>query len=202
LRKNFWYSETNSDKLCTKGAVANLLYHCNMVQDAEEFRQLAVGQTVDKIKRLMNVNGIPKRVIDKRHGIDPIEKCIWILEKRFNCRRLGLVLNPSHFGTASNIVKHLQQVQLPVLLSVAGMNSLYNHVVIVWKNEIIDFEAEYTYRLTVPNMDRVCGPNNPLAKLNRGYIILPSRKMKQCVGDFSDWGETIMKDNLHHLFVK
>jgi hypothetical protein len=39
-------------------------------------------------------------------------------------------------------------------------------------------------------------------KLTRGYVICPSRRMKNAVGDLSDWGEQDIRKNLMHLFRK
>ena len=38
-RNNFWYSTDNYGKLCTEGAVANMLYHMNMEKEAHEFKK-------------------------------------------------------------------------------------------------------------------------------------------------------------------
>ena len=174
----------------------------NLQNDAVEFCQISSITTVNGLTVAMGVDSIPKRILDNRHHIDPIEKCIWILERRFNCRRYGCMLNTSHFRTANQVANYLSQITLPVILSVSGRNSLFNHVVVVWRNDIIDFESHYTYQLTVANVDRICGPKNPFSKINRGYMILRSRKMKSSMCDFSDWGESIMWGTPAHLFSK
>ena len=202
MKKNFWYSENNSEKLCAEGSVANLLFHMNLQNDAVEFRQISSITTINELKVAMGVDAIPKRMLNNRHHIDPIEKCIWILEKRFNCRRYGWMLNTSHFRTANQVVNYLSPIMVPVILSVSGKNSLFNHVVVVWRNKIIDFESQYTYQLTVANVDRICGPKNSFSKINRGYMILPSRQMKISMCDLSDWGESIMRGTMAHLFSK
>jgi hypothetical protein len=82
-----------------------------------------------------------------------VEKCIWILEKKFNCRRFGY-LNTDHFKTPASVVEKLKQVRLPVLISVAGKNSMYNHVVIIWRDMIIDYESRH-----VSSLCSKCGTN-------------------------------------------
>jgi len=200
-KTNWFFSAENANKLCAEGALANWLFHMNMKSDAEEFFRLSSNQTIDEIKRALEVVAIPKRVLDARHGIDPIEKCLWILEKQFNCRRFERMLNPSLFGSPHYVVENLRKLSLPVLISVCGKNSLYNHVVVVWRNDIFDYESKHVYPLTVENVDRICGPNNLFLKVNRGYLILPSRKMKLCVGEKSDWGELNIRQSLIHLFL-
>ena len=103
MKGNLWYCEKNYSKLCAEGAVANMLFHMNLREDAMEFCRLATITSIDELLAAMNASSIPKKVIDIRHIIDPIEKCIWILEKKFNCRRLGR-LNCQQFTSSEQIV--------------------------------------------------------------------------------------------------
>jgi len=201
VMKNVWSSDTNHSKLCTEGCVFNMLCHMNLRDDAEVFRRISTIQSIEGLKVEMGVNAIPKRVIDIRHSMDPIEKCIWILEKCFNCRRFGN-LNVTQFPTSERVVQGLLPVRLPVILSVVGKQSYFNHVVVVWRSHIIDFESEETYHLTVNNVENICGPKNCFLRISRGYVILPSRKMKAAIGDISDWGEKDLLDNFSHLFTR
>jgi hypothetical protein len=146
------------------------------------------------------VTEIPSRVIDSVHGVDPIEKCMWILEQRFSCRRFGS-LNVDQFRSPEKVVAALSLIQLPMILSVVGKNSLYNHVVVVWKSHIIDFECRTTYSVSEANVNRICGTNNTFVKIARGYVILPSKKMKYAVKDFSDWGEKQLREKYYYLFM-
>jgi hypothetical protein len=117
-----------------------------------------------------------------------LEKCIWILEKKFNCQSFGY-LNTDHFKTAESVVEKLKQVRLPVLILVVGKHSMYNHVVVILRDMIIDYELRYVSSLCVRNVEQICGPKNAFLKIARGCVILPSRKMKFSVGDRIDWGE-------------
>lgn len=96
----------------------------------------------------------------------------------------------------------IRVIKLPMILSVVGKHTYYNHVVVAWRENIIDFEEQFTYSATVENVNQICGPNNPFHKLSRGYIILPSKKMKQGVGDYSDWGENDVLLKYSHLVRK
>jgi len=91
---------------------------------------------------------------------------------------------------------------LPVILSVVGKNSLFNHVVVVWRDYVIDFEEQAKYLLSISNVANICGPKNQFLKVSRGHVMLPSRNMKSAVGDHSDWGEKHLKENLGRLFTK
>jgi len=144
-------------------------------------------------------NHVPKCVHDSKKGMDPMEKCLWILEKKFKCRRLTY-LNPEQFKTASKVVSNLTQIDLPILISVMGRESVYTHVVVVFRGRIIDFETKAPYPLSIPNVEYICGPKNPFLKLSRGYVICPSRAMKKSMNDMSDWGENTVRSKYPHLF--
>ena len=51
------------------------------------------------------------------------------------------------------LVTNLSKNSFPVIVSVVGRYSPYNHVVVVWKHMIIDIEHEYPFELTVDNVD-------------------------------------------------
>ncbi len=100
------------------------------------------------------------------------------------------------------VVENLAKIQLPVILLIVGKEAYYNHVVVVWRKEIIDFESREKYPLSVANVKNICGSSNPFLRVSRGYVILPSKKMKHAVGDKSDWGETDLMKKFAHLFSK
>jgi hypothetical protein len=200
-RENPWWSKDNHGKLCTEGSVFNMLCHMNLREDAIRFRQFAVLNTVTELKLALNIPAIPKRMLDSRNGVNPIEKSMRILERYFNCRRLGY-LNTEKIVSAQSLVDAVRVIKLPMILSVVGKHTYYNHVVVAWREDIIDFEEQFTYSATVENVNQICGPNNPFHKLSHGYIILPSKKMKQGVGDYSDWGENDVLLKYSHLVRK
>jgi hypothetical protein len=195
---NFWFDRDSFAKWCVEGAVTNLLCQLLSIDDAEKFKQIAICNG-EELVTAMNGRSIPKIVLPKTGKIDVVEKCMWILMQRFNCRR-GLFLNPDHFKTTQTLVTNLSKISFPVIVSVVGQFSLYNHVVVVWKGMIIDIEHEYPFALTVDNIDSLAGRNNPFHRLVRGIGILPSRSMKQMNKDYSDWGEKKMTGELRHLF--
>ena len=126
---------------------------------------------------------------------------MWILSQCFN-RRRSFFLKPEHFKTTQMfLVTNLSKISFPVIVSVVGQHSSYNHVVVVWKKMIIDIEHEYPFALTVDSVDSLAGRNNPFHKLVRGIGILPSRAMKKLNSDYSDWGEEKMTGELRHLLI-
>jgi hypothetical protein len=196
---NFWFDKDNFSKWCVEGAVTNLLCQLLSIEDAAKFKQIAVCNG-DNLITAMNGRSIPKIIQSKTGKIDAVEKCMWILIQCFNCRR-SLFLNPERFKTTQMLVANLSKISFPVIVSVVGRHSSYNHVVVVWKKMIIDIEHEYPFALTVDNVDSLAGRNNPFHKLVRGIGILPSKAMKKMNSDYSDWGEGNMKGELRHLFI-
>ena len=100
------------------------------------------------------------------------------------------------------LVTNLSKISFPVIVSVVGRYSSYNHVVVVWNKTIIDVEHEYPFVLTVDNVDSLAGKKNHFHKLVQGIGILPSKAMKKKNYDFLDWGESKMRQDLHYLFKK
>jgi hypothetical protein len=198
-RPNEWFCTDNHSKLCSEGSVCNLLYHMNLSDHANIFRGIAINCTIDGLKKAMALEVLPKRIL-LGHEIDPFEKCIWILETRFNCRRMRPV-NLSRLTSSTAVVHFLQQLQLPVLLSVVGHGTFYNHVVVAWRNEIIDFETSHTYAVTVKSIENICGVRNPFVRICRACVICPSKAMKRAVGDLTDWGEKSAIEQLSHYFT-
>jgi hypothetical protein len=148
----------------------------------------------------METMTLPKQIV-LGQKIDPFEKCVWILEKQFNCQRMHPV-NVSRLTSSTAVVNFLHLLQLPVLLSVVGKGAFYNHVVVAWRNKIIDFKARTTYIANVANIKNLCGVKNPFVQISRACVICPSKKMKHAVGDFTDWGEKNVVSEMLHWFTK
>jgi hypothetical protein len=99
---NFWFDRDNFSKWCVEGAVTNLLCQLLSTNNAAKFKQLAIGNR-EQLITAMNGRPIPKIVFPNTGQIEFVEKCMWILRARFNCRR-GLFLNPEHFKTPEMLV--------------------------------------------------------------------------------------------------
>jgi hypothetical protein len=132
----FWFDKNNFSKWCVEGAVTNLLCELLSIQDAAKFKQIGIGNGEELITA-MNGQSIPKIVLSKTGQIDAVEKCMWILRVRFNCRR-SLFLNPEHFKTTQMLVTNLSKISFPVVVLVVGQYSSYNHVVVVWKKRLLE----------------------------------------------------------------
>jgi hypothetical protein len=66
----------------------------------------------------------------------------------------------------------------------------YKHVVIVWRNMVIDYESEYIYKFTEDSLRQLCGDNTTFQKITTGYGLFPPKEVQASVTsiDVSDWG--------------
>ena len=109
--------------------MTNLLCELLSIQDAAKFEQIAICNG-EQLITAMNGQSIPKNVLSKTGQIDAVEKCMWILEQCFNCRR-SLYLNPESFKTTQMLMTNLSKISFPVIVLVVGQFSSYNHIVVV-----------------------------------------------------------------------
>ncbi len=81
--KNMFFSDENSSKLCAKGTIQNLL---NMLHFSQEYKdifwELAISDLFTLMKSL-NESFVPKAVLTPSLGSNLIQKCLWILRKKF-----------------------------------------------------------------------------------------------------------------------
>ncbi len=77
------FSDENSSKLCTEGAIQNLL---SMLHFLTEDMNICWESTSDlfTLMKSLNESYVPKAVLKPSLGIDSIQKCLWILHKKFN----------------------------------------------------------------------------------------------------------------------
>jgi hypothetical protein len=78
------FSDENLSKLCTEGTIQNLLSMLHFsTEDMIFFLELATSDLFTLMKSL-NESYVPKAVLKPSLGIDSIQKCLWILHKKFN----------------------------------------------------------------------------------------------------------------------
>ncbi len=65
-----------------------------------------------------------------------------------------------------------------MLISVESKFATYHHVVVVWREIVIDHESMYTYPLTEDTLMQICGVNTTFQRISCGYGILPSNFAK------------------------
>ncbi len=124
-------------------------------------------------------------------------KSLWILREKFKCQHTSL-LDTSHFATADSAFSNISKITFPLLLSVTGNSNTFNHVVVIWRYMIIDFESSMTIPLSVKTLNNLCGEENEFLRVDHGCGIFPSRSIKRKCGQFGDWGENLV--GIKHLF--
>jgi hypothetical protein len=84
----------------------------------------------------------------------------------------------------------LLEIKLPMLISVESKFATYHHVVVVWREMVIDYESMYIYPLTKDTLRQICGVNTTFQRISCGYGILPSENFKalQAIQNIQDWG--------------
>jgi hypothetical protein len=77
-----------------------------------------------------------------------------------------------------------------MLISVKSIQATYKHVVIVWRNKIIDFESMHTYPLTEESLRQVCGVHTTFQRIVSGYGIFPFKQIRNSTENvyIKDWG--------------
>ncbi len=145
--KNMFFSDANMSKLCTKGAIQNLLNMLHFLQeDMNIFWELATSDLFTIMKSL-NETLVPRAVLSPSLGIDSIQKCLWILRKMFKFQTTKKI-NYKHFQWLKQSLKALLETKFPMSISVESKSATYHHVVVVWREMVIDYESMYTYPLT------------------------------------------------------
>ena len=186
--RNFWSDQENAMKFCAEGAVTNLLHHMSAIDEATTFKFYS---TMDphELCHSMGLEKLPKRVLTKSGLMKPVEKCLWLLCHSFKCC-VTQPLRHEVLCSSGQIIKIVPLFRFPVLLSLVGTNSINDHVIVVWKSRIIDFEHEFTYPFNAQNLDFACGVGCSLLKVKFGCGIIPPKSIrKNCnkVGK-KDWG--------------
>jgi hypothetical protein len=171
--KNMFYSDENLSKLCAEGAIQNLLnmLHFSPV-DVIFLGELATSDLFTLMKSL-NELLVPRAVLKPSLGMDSIQKCLWILHKKFKFQTTKNI-NYKHFQCLKQSLKLLLEIKFPMLLSVESKAAAYQHVVFVWRQMVIDYESMYTNPLTEDTLRQICGVNTTFQRISCGYGILPS----------------------------
>ncbi len=98
---------------------------------------MSVQETQFALKDLLNNKKLPNGVIKEDLEVDSIEKCLWILQKKFKFAT-PLKLKLSCFQCVKPSLKALLETKFPVIISVQAQRATYNHVVVIWRKMVID----------------------------------------------------------------
>jgi hypothetical protein len=114
--KNMFYLEENSSKLCAEGATGNLMkmLHCSK-EDMKLFWELSTSD-LPLIMMPFNKSNVPKKVFSPYLEIDLIEKCLWILHKKFNFATTTTKVNVDCFKSLKPSLVALLVIKFSMLI--------------------------------------------------------------------------------------
>jgi hypothetical protein len=152
------------------------------------FWELATSDLFTLMKSL-NETKVPKAVLKPSLEIHLIQKCLWILRKKFKFQTTKNI-NYKHLQCLKQSLKALLEIKFPMLISVESKAAAYQHVVVVWREMVIDYESKYSYPLTEDTLRQICGVNTTFQRISYGYGILPSKFCRelQANQNIQDWG--------------
>ncbi len=145
-------------KLCTEGAIGNLMniLHCPK-NDMEQFWDI-VQSPVHLILQTLGESSVPKAVLKSCEECDSIQKSLWILCKKIKFSTTS-VLQIKCFQDLQEVVNILRIMKFSLAILVMGTHACYHHVFVIWRGMIIDYESKYTFPLTNDSLRQVCGVN-------------------------------------------
>ncbi len=85
-------------------------------------------------------------------------------------------------------LKALLEIEFAMSFSVQAQHATYNHVVVIWRKMVIDYESKYIYPLTEDSLRQVCGFTTTFQRITCGNF--PSRQIRQSPENvhIKDWG--------------
>jgi hypothetical protein len=81
----------------------------------------------------LNETKVSKAVLKPSLEINLIQKCLWILRKKFNFQ-ITKIINYTHFWCLKQSLKALFEINFPMLISVESKAAAYQHVVVAWRD--------------------------------------------------------------------
>jgi hypothetical protein len=87
-------------------------------------------------------------------------------------------------------LSYLSGLKFPAIILVNSKLANYEHVVIVWRNMVIDYESEHIYKFTEDLLRQLCGDNTTFQQITTGYGLFPPKEVQALVTsiDVSNWG--------------
>jgi hypothetical protein len=153
--KNIFFSDENLSKLCAKGAIQNLLNMLHFLPvDMIFWGELATSDLFTLMKSL-NESLVPRAVLSPSLGSNSIQKCLWILRKKFKFQTTKII----NYKRLKQSLKALLKIKFTMLISVESKFATYHHVVVIWREMVIDYESMYMYPLTEDTLRQICSVN-------------------------------------------
>ncbi len=187
-RSNKFFSSDNNSKLCAEGAQKKLLYMLKInAQYIKVFWKL-VTSPLSTISNFLQED-IPKAVCNSHQQMNLIQKCLWSLKTKFRfistqkLKLTGLI-------SVRNTLHVLWQYQFPTIISIHSKCAVYDHIVVVWQGQVLDYESEIIYMLTEDLLHQMCGGNTTFSHISCGYGLFPPTSIQAMSPEVIDWGDS------------
>ncbi len=130
-----------------------------------------------------------KAILKSCGECDSNKKSQWILWKKIKFGTTS-ALQINCFQVLQLVVNVLKMMKFPLIISVKGIHACYHHVVLIWREIIIDYESRYTFPLTVDSLRQICGDYTIFHGICCGYGIFPPNHIQDSIDNVSvqDWG--------------
>ena len=73
----------------------------------------------------------------------------------------------------------LLEIKFYMLISIENKLATLHHMVVVWREMVIDYESMFTYPLTEDSLRQIFGVNTTFIQINSGYGISPSKQISK-----------------------
>jgi hypothetical protein len=182
--ENMFYSEKNSNKLCTEGAIGNLTNVLHYPEDEVKQFWDIVQSPVRLILQTLGESSVPKAVLKSGGECDSIQKSLWILCKKIKFNTTS-AFRIELFKNLQEAINTLRIMKFPLLISVMGTHACYHHVVVIWRGMIIDYESKYTFPMTNDSLRQICDVNTTFVGISCGYGIFPPKHIRNSMDNIS-----------------
>ncbi len=119
-------------------------------EDVDEFWRLSF-LPINNVMFSLGEKKNPKKVQTAAGAVNALEKCIWILRKKF-LFTTSSALRPNCFKQFQHSYEIISEFKFPVLISVTATGTQYKHVV------ILDYEKKMPIKFNLQNFSELCGP--------------------------------------------
>ncbi len=111
------FSDENSSKLCAKGAIQNLLNMLHFLPEEMNIFWESATSDLFTLMKSLNETYVPKAVLTLSLGSNSIQKCLWILRKKFKFQTTKKI-NYKQFQCLKQSLKVFLEIKFPMLISV------------------------------------------------------------------------------------
>ena len=166
----------------------NLLIQLHFhTEDVEEFWRLSF-LPINNIMLELGEKQIPKKVQSAAGAVNALEKCIWILRKKFHFSTTS-ALRQKCFKHVRRSYEIISEFKFPVLISVTATGTQYKHVAVIWDGVILDYEKKIPIEFNLKNFSELCGPTTNFSGIEHGYGLFPSSSLREQHPECGSWGE-------------